>query len=217
MASSCPLCLTDVVTPPIFNIHRPAFRDFFECSLCKLIFVNRKQVLNLNQQKEIYDFHQNHIRASGYINFLMRLVNPVKERFSLASHGLDFGSGPYPMLRELFIEAGYDRVSYYDPIYHPDRSVFNKQYDFITLCEVVEHMVDPLYEFEQILKLLKKNSILVISTGIKQKDIAFSKWSYIQDQTHITFFSNNTFEYIEIFFNLLLVEKKKDLVIFLKR
>jgi SAM-dependent methyltransferase len=182
-----------------------------------LIFVNRQQVLDLAGQEKHYKFHQNDIRAEGYINFLLRLVNPLQERVSKGAKGLDFGSGPYPMLMELLNEKGYHNTFHYDPLYHPDVSVLTGTYDFILLCEVIEHMVDLRDDLQQIVNLLSQGGLFIISTGMNTSEVNFTTWNYIQDPTHINFFSPKTVEFLDQEFGLELLESSHNLLILGKR
>lgn len=213
----CPLCLSSFEKCHFFWKQTIFSRKFYKCSICDLIFVGRNKVLSLEQQKLQYDFHQNNQRTDGYIKFLNRIVQPVIARVAFNARGLDFGSGPYPMLAELLRESGYAKINVYDPIYKIDPDVLLKKYHFITLCEVVEHLIDPRLVFDQLDKILHPGGLLIISTGFRVADDHFFNWYYNQDETHINYFSLKTLCFIKDDLNYEWVERGKDLVIFLKK
>ncbi len=215
MPSSCPLCSSDSVN---FQFHQPLHkRDFYLCENCDLSFVDRAQLLDLKTEKSRYDLHQNDIRSAGYEKFLRRLVNPIIGQFSLDAQGLDYGQGPYPMLLEIMREEGFKNLVGHDPIYHPDQAVFKASYDFITMCEVIEHIYDLKTDLDALVALLRPSAWWVVSTGIKIPGADISKWHYILDDTHINLFSELTFSWMEKEYSLTRVKLDKSLVIFSKK
>ncbi len=214
MASNCPLCKSPEIH---FQFHQKLHsRDFYLCETCDLSFVDRDKLLDRDEEKSRYDLHQNDIRSTGYEKFLRRVINPVISSFSSSAKGLDFGSGPYPMLIEIFNEEGFQHIEGYDPLYRPDSTVFEKKYAFITMCEVIEHIYDLNFEVSRIAELLDPESWLVISTGIKQASAELEKWHYIHDDTHINLFSTKTFEWMERSLGLKIEKLEQSLVIFSK-
>jgi len=212
---SCPLCSGGMIE---FEFHQILHhRDFYLCKSCDLSFVDRKQLLSEDDEKSRYDFHQNDIRTVGYEKFLRRLINPIKEKFAFDAKGLDFGSGPYPMLIEIMNEEGFDNIISYDAIYDPNISVFDNTYDFITACEVLEHVYKLEFELKRIIKSLNIGADLVVSTGVKQPGADITKWHYIHDDTHINLFSLKTFEFMAQKYQLKISKLEKALVIFSKR
>ena len=139
-----------------------------------------------------YERHQNHADATGYRRFLSRLAVPLQARLAPGSRGLDFGSGPGPVLAEMMTEAKHD-VTLYDPFYAPDPEALNGRYDFITASEVVEHLQRPGPELDRLYRLLKPGGLLGIMTKRVIDRKRFSRWHYIRDPTHVCFFSRDTF------------------------
>lgn len=191
-------------------------RDFFLCESCELSFVDRNQLISLKVEKSRYDCHENSVRTPGYEAFLRRIIDPLLKVLSPTSHGLDYGCGPYPMLIEILEEEGFLNILGYDPIYCPKTIPENEKYDFITLCEVIEHMNDPFLEINRISTMLKQGSYLFVSTGLKYEGLNIENWHYIKDDTHVNLFSLKTFEWVEEKWGLRLLSKQKDLVIFSK-
>lgn len=137
---------------------------------------------------------------SGYRKFLSRLSIPLMERLQPGQKGLDFGCGPGPTLSVMMEEAGY-KMELYDPFYYPDRSVLDKSYDFVTSTEVVEHLQNPEKVFSHLFHILNPGGILGLMTKMVVDSNVFKTWHYIQDSTHICFYSRETFEYISDWFS----------------
>lgn len=210
MSSNCPLCLNQHSEHLFFQKHHN--RDFFQCQNCQLIYVSREHVLDLKKQKDHYDQHQNLELTIGYKNFLTRLITPLKEKGLELKRGLDFGSGPYPMLRDLLLKEGFKSISIYDPIYAYDENVLGQKFDYIVCCEVIEHFVDFRAQFELLLSLLETEGLLILSTGLKPADTALKDWSYIQDITHISILSQPVLEYLKEQYDLEYEILGKDLI-----
>lgn len=169
------------------------------------------------EEKKRYDNHNNHELTEGYAKFLNRLISVVDERFEHESLGLDFGSGPYPMLMRLLSEKGYQNLTGFDPYYNNNILYRKKKYDFITMCEVFEHVSKPLEEFKHLIDLLRPKGALIVSTGIFDDQIDFNSWYYTLDETHINFFGRSSFEFLEKETGTELLVIGKDLVIFQKK
>jgi len=125
--------------------------------------------------------------------------------------GLDFGSGPGPVLALMFQEAGYD-ISIYDIYYAPDRETLRRKYDFITCTEVIEHVKTPNLVITQLLTMLKPNAWLGIMTKLVINQAVFQHWHYKNDPTHICFFAKETFLWLADKFNLELELIGKDVI-----
>jgi 2-polyprenyl-3-methyl-5-hydroxy-6-metoxy-1,4-benzoquinol methylase len=86
-------------------------------------------------------------------------------------------------------------VDIYDLFYSPVRSYLTETYDLITLTEVLEHLEDPIHYFELFVKHLNENGILAVMTHFHtNNDVDFLNWHYIRDRSHISFFTDRTFE-----------------------
>jgi len=146
-------------------------------------------------EKAIYDQHENHPDDDNYRAFLRRLSDPLERKLPGSGCGMDFGSGPGPTLSLIMQEAGYD-MQVYDPIYAPDRSVFEQQYDFITATEVFEHLHKPDQVIHQLAGLLRRGGWLGVMTKRIPKDKPFAEWHYTRDPTHVIFFADETFDWM---------------------
>ena len=186
----CPLCSGDTAF-----FHQDAVRQYNRCLTCKLVFVPLTFHVSPEREKEEYDLHENNCEDEGYLKFLSRFSDPFVKTLKSQQCGLDFGCGPGPALAGLIEQHGHS-VALYDPLYHRDRTVFDKKYNFITTTEVVEHFRDPVREFTQLFDMLLPCGSLGIMTKMVKDDSAFSTWHYIRDLTHIAFYSKDTFVYI---------------------
>lgn len=180
-----------------------------------MVFVPDSELISTLDEKKKYDMHENSPEDEGYRRFLSRLLEPMSERLTENSHGLDFGSGPGPTLSLMFEELGHE-MSIYDVFYAPDESVFEKQYDFITSTEVVEHLRRPKIELERLWNSLKPGGWLGLMTQPVLGKERFPKWRYKDDPTHIRFYSELTFQWIALQFRTECVHTRSDVWLFYK-
>jgi hypothetical protein len=171
-------------------------RKYMWCSVCDLVFVPSYQRLSAEEELKRYNLHQNNPDDKRYKKFLSRLFKPLNEKLSPCSRGLDFGSGPGPTLHRMFMDCGHD-MTIYDCFYADDWSVFEFTYDFITATEVVEHLYNPQKELDRLWLCLKPGGFMGIMTGFVESKEAFKKWYYKNDETHVAFYSEKTFKWLE--------------------
>ncbi len=209
--SKCPLCHSEEIS----FFFEDKSRTYQRCSHCKLAYVPEKYWLSNEEEKAVYDLHQNDPLDQGYRRFLSRLSTPLLKKLDTKRKGLDFGCGPGPTLPILLEEEGH-QVELYDPFYQNNSSVFIKKYDFICASEVVEHLHDPNIEFTTLFRILKKGGWLGIMTKMVINEQAFSKWHYIRDLTHVCFYCTRTFEYLAQRFNAELHIVADDVILFKK-
>jgi len=181
-----------------------------------LVFVPERYWLSAEDEKAIYDLHENDSQDQGYRQFLSRLSAPLLTQLKPNQKGLDFGCGPGPTLSVLLEEHGYE-VGLYDPFYYNDASVFDNSYDFICATEVVEHLRDPSRNFSALFNMLNPDGWLGIMTKLVIDKQAFARWHYIQDMTHICFYSRSTFEYLAQRFDAELSFIENDVILLNKR
>ncbi|MDT8382443.1 MAG: class I SAM-dependent methyltransferase [Brevefilum sp.] len=211
MIEPCPLCQFTTTTP-FFSDNR---RDYLRCPQCKLIFVSRDDLLSKKEEKARYDLHQNNPEDAGYHQFLNQFAQPLLKRIGPPpQHGLDFGSGPGPVLAMILEKKGF-KMSLYDPYYSPDPAVLDNSYDFVTCTETIEHFYKPDKDWRLLLSLLKPGAWLGIMTQLVKDPQEFSGMHYIKDMTHVSFFSRHTFQYLADRDNLHL-EIEADNLIFIK-
>jgi len=187
----CPLCSHKSIADYCSDQRR----NYFQCHRCWLVFVPPCQHLSLEQEKAHYDLHQNNPDDLGYRQFLSRLVQPLMAQLAPGMSGLDFGSGPGPTLSVMLEEAGFG-VNIYDIFYAHDPLVLQSDYDFITATEVIEHLSQPGEILEHLWSKIKPGGWLGLMTKMVLDKTAFNRWHYKNDQTHICFYSRETFEYL---------------------
>jgi len=206
----CPLCQTVEGT----DFHQDR-RTYYRCPTCLLVFVLPGQFLSPDEEKAQYDHHENSADDPGYRRFLGRLFDPLSQRLAPNSRGLDFGSGPGPTLSVMFAETGH-RMEIYDPFYAPETGPLQRQYDFITTSEVVEHLHHPRRELDRLWSCLSPGGALGIMTKRVGNREEFPHWHYKNDRTHVCFYSLETFEWLAEYWNATLTVPDDDVVIFVK-
>ncbi|KPA76084.1 hypothetical protein ABB37_08210 [Leptomonas pyrrhocoris] len=205
-AHKCRMCSSDAVL-----FHTDKTREYYQCLTCQLVFVPLEYAISEEEEKAVYDLHENVSGDAGYERFLSRAANPVIEYFSEGNvghnddkvrRGLDFGCGPCTVLANMLSASPhYFHVDSYDLFYFPQNARFLERigyYDFITATEVVEHLADPLAVLRTLWSCLQSNGgILVIMTKRVDGTIErFRNWHYIRDPTHISFFHEHTFAWL---------------------
>ena len=187
----CPLCSDNNIS----HYHSDSQRAYQQCEVCQLVFVAQQYQLSTAEEKAVYDLHQNRPDDLGYRRFLDRLATPLLGALSVPSDGLDFGCGPGPTLSLMLEEPGH-QVALFDPFYANNPALLNRNYDFITATEVVEHLSRPGFELDRLWRLLKPDGLLGIMTKQVIDRTSFATWHYKNDPTHISFFSQATFSYL---------------------
>lgn len=188
---SCPLCQSSQCAA----YHQDKVRQYFQCVHCQLVFADPLSRISAEEEKAIYDLHQNDPQDIGYRQFLRRLSDPLQARLAPGAHGLDFGCGPGPTLSLMLAELGFEMANY-DPFYANEPARLQQHYDFVCATEVIEHCCHPAREWPLLLSLLKPGGYLALMTKLVIDPQAFSRWHYKNDRTHVSFFSQATFEFL---------------------
>lgn len=136
-------------------------------------------------------------------------------RLSKNNRGLDFGCGPGPTLSVMF-EAFGCSMAIYDPFFATDKSVLEIEYDFVTATEVVEHLQRPKQSLNRMWGCVKPGGYLGIMSQLVTGQKAFANWHYKDDDTHICFYSRETFVWLARQWHTELVFVEKDVIIFQK-
>ena len=191
MYSICPLCDKQGIV--FFQDDK---NTFHECPNCQGIFRDRGQFLNLNAEKERYLNHVSDINDKGYHTFVSPILKEVKKHFPKGNMGLDYGCGHTPVLSEFLKKEQY-KMEIFDAVFFKETEVFNKSYDFIVCCEVMEHFYDPYKEFRQMLDLLVPGGKLICKTHLYENQIEFEKWYYKNDPSHVFIYRMETLNWIK--------------------
>eukprot|EP01124_Arcella_intermedia_P025662 TRINITY_DN4637_c0_g1_i1.p1 TRINITY_DN4637_c0_g1~~TRINITY_DN4637_c0_g1_i1.p1 ORF type:complete len:293 (-),score=46.43 TRINITY_DN4637_c0_g1_i1:2-880(-) len=219
---SCPLCLGEdheewfkkVIKTKKTNYSA----EYWKCKECALVFMDKSSYLTKEKEKERYDTHNNNPNDQGYVKFLRRVADPLLIEIGAEPKvGLDFGCGPGPCLSKL-LEEHKHTVHLYDPFYFPDRAPLRPEaFDFITCTEVIEHVKDPAEVFGELRAWLKEGGVLAMMTSFVVERSKFDNWYYHRDQTHICFYSPETFNWVAKKWGFQLKIPAKDVVFLIKK
>ena len=183
--------------------------------MCLATFIDFSCLLKPEDEKARYSAHKNDPADPGYRKFLNKLFVPLIERLGTSKEGLDFGCGTGPALAQMLEDAGH-KVSLYDPFFYPDRTLLEKQYDFVTCTEVFEHLHYPARELKLLDGLLKPGGLLAVMTNFQTDDAMFMRWHYRRDATHVVFYKEETMRYIAQSFGWDIEVPVKDVAFFTK-
>jgi SAM-dependent methyltransferase len=164
--------------------------------VCALVFVDPQEHPSTDAECARYLQHQNRPDDAGYLSFLDPVVQAVRRTIKPGARGLDFGSGPAPVLAGLLTATGY-RMRCHDPFFADQPAALADRYDFVVANEVIEHFREPAKEFETLEKLLCADARLFLRTGRPPRDeTAFLDWHYLSDPTHLAFYHPETIAWI---------------------
>lgn len=208
----CTVCLGD----QLFLLDTIKGVSYWRCPRCEATLMDPGHWLPVEQEKAVYDLHDNHDGDSGYGRFLAKLANPLLKKLSPGSRGLDFGCGPGPVLAGM-LEAGGMEMAIYDPLYFPDTSVLSARYDFITCTEVAEHLHAPLETFNILEQMVRSGGWIGVMTCFQTDDARFAHWHYRRDPTHVVFYRERTMAWLGQNFGLNLEIPAKDVALFQKQ
>jgi len=188
--SSCLLCHSESTA----SYFEDRLHKFFECSNCGTVFRDPATFLSPSEEKERYLTHNNDVNDPDYQEFVSPITEAVQKYYTKEAIGLDYGAGTGPVIAKVLRDQGY-RIELFDPFFHPDKSVLNKNYDFIVCCEVIEHFHRPLEEFQLLQRLLNPGGRLICMTDPLPEE-NFDKWYYKDDPTHVIFYNDENLQWI---------------------
>jgi hypothetical protein len=197
--SSCPLCSGSELVP-VKNSLRPTV-FYRHCGECDLISMDPGFHLSAESEKARYQLHQNSSNDEGYVAFLNPVVEEIAHRFKdrmgdLPVQGLDFGSGPAPVLAEILAAKGFT-MTCYDPFFSSQIDLQSRTFDFVVSTEVLEHMYAPKRELEKIKSLMSQDATFFVQTQLHQGTEFFKNWWYAKDPTHVCFYSLKSFIWMQ--------------------
>ncbi len=207
----CPVCAGGAVRAFIMA----GDRRYWRCETCLATFVDPLHHPDPAAERACYLTHRNDAADPGYRRFLARLADPLLARLAPRSSGLDYGCGPGPALAAMLREAGH-AVALYDPIFHPDPTVLDRRYDFVTCTEAAEHFHRPADEFARLTALLAPGGWLAIMTCFQTDDARFAAWHYRRDPTHVVFYREATLRAIAARHGLSCEVPRKDVALMRK-
>lgn len=204
----CSLCNNETI-----EYAKTRKRNYLFCPFCNSVQMDPDFYISLEKEKQRYELHNNDVSDLGYQNFVKPITSYITNNINKESLGLDFGAGHGPVISEILKSKGY-KIKIYDPFFHNDLSLLDSKYDFIISCEVIEHFHNPDKEFKLLRSLLNPNSKLILMTDPFKSTTDFPKWYYKNDETHVFFYSKQTFQYIKENYDFKNVEIYNRLIIF---
>ncbi len=208
-SQTCVLCSHNATS----LIYQDRKRSFYQCPCCELVFVPSYEHVSFQKEKARYDQHQNSPEDEGYRKFLSQILAPLFSKIDPGCQGLDYGSGPSPVLAQMLREKGFPS-DFYDPFYNDKRELLKIQYDFVTCTEVVEHFRNPRADWEELISLVKKRGWLAVMTQTTPRKMDFDQWYYQRDETHVGFYSDKTFRWIAGAYHLSIEQYGPSIVLF---
>lgn len=148
------------------------------------------------EEEHRYLMHNNDPEHEGYQRFVMPMVSGIRNDFTPADRGIDYGSGGSGIIGYLLRKEGFN-VKAFDPIFCNNSELLAQTYSYIACCEVIEHFHNPAKEFELLRNILVPGGYLYCMTDLYNNQIDFKKWYYKDDSTHVFFYSLDTFEWIK--------------------
>jgi len=205
----CPLCGSNEynlkleknfnLTPWTKNSDDFHLYSYFSCLCCDGIFVDPKNRLSFDIQATVYKTHQNNLESKQYQEYILTCIRPLDSRLKSNMIGVDFGSGPSSILKQELAKKEI-AVFEYDPIFHPSLNLH--AVDFVACIESLEHFHSVSDELDSMIRLLKREGLVLIKSQFHTTANDFKDWYYHRDPTHIFFWSPNTVAYISENWNL---------------
>jgi len=208
---ACPLCFNEVFSS---EIKGPSRQLFHYCENCRLVFSEKQDLPNRQNEKERYLKHENSIQNKGYVRHLNQAIHPALPYLRENMRGLDYGCGPVPTLNRLLEKKGLN-CEFYDPIFFPEHPL--GRYDYIFATECFEHFFSPDAELHKLTHLLESGGILIVMTTLWEDIDKFEAWKYAQDPTHVVFYHQKTFEFICAKYGFELLANHNNRVIILRK
>ncbi|GJL79558.1 MAG: hypothetical protein NPINA01_25470 [Nitrospinaceae bacterium] len=193
-------------------------REYWVCSVCRLIFVPENHFLPEKEEVEHYLKHENSLENQGYVQMFQEKIQVIQNICPNIHSVLDYGCGYEPVLKTLLIREGCE-VEGYDPHFFPDADL-SKPFDLIISTETFEHFQHPGKEIRSLIPLLNPGGYLAVMTRLVPKKNnppsleSFDNWYYKRDPTHIAFYSSETFAWMAHTFGMQIVfNNEKDFVV----
>jgi hypothetical protein len=199
----CPLCQK---SNPIF--YQRENLSYHHCQDCDFYYMNDACFLEDADERSRYLNHQNdpeEIRYSQYLNQILTEIKPFIDRSMV---GLDYGTGPTVSLARVLTEQGYP-CDYYDKYFFPE--IKQSHYDYLILCEVIEHFKNLSAELNNLKNLLTYSKHIFIKTQMCLDEEFFKNWYYPRDPTHVIFFTENSMEILAKKLEMKLIKLSKNI------
>ena len=187
----CKLC--SVSTRDIKDMKKELI--YYRCTNCGFISLDEDFIVTNEREKKQYDQHNNSLENKGYVQMFEDFIDAtIAPYLTTLKSALDFGSGPEPILSVLLERRGLE-VDIYDFYYATHKVYERKKYDLITSTEVFEHLSKPLEVLKLLVNHLNEGGYIALMTKFPpEDDQKFLNWWYRRDPTHISFFTEKSFE-----------------------
>jgi len=160
-----------------------------------------------------YATHNNNRSDEKYVAFLEQLLVPFVQELPPESTVLDYGSGPSPVMAELLRERGF-AINIFDPHFASDEAVLENVYNGIICSETAEHFYAPRRNWQIMARCLNPGGIVGIMTLLHDDEPDIAHWWYVQDPTHVVFYSAKTMGWIAEWQNWRILSINSRVVIF---
>ncbi|WP_119968060.1 MULTISPECIES: methyltransferase domain-containing protein [Shewanella] len=190
-------------------------RAFYTCSDCHLVFANPQSYLMPAALKQRYGRANKASKQKQLVQFIQPLLTQISAQQHGPLTGLNFGRVLDSNSLDKIEHAGHSLYQY-DPFIKIDQHIFNRQYDFICCYRVLEHFQQPAKEWALLSSLLKEGGWLAISTSLLTDLSLFSKWHFKNNPSHVSFYSQQTFDYLAQNSEFKLLFAAKELVLMQK-
>lgn len=189
---NCPICASNRTRP----VECPK-RLFFRCDFCGFSWADPTDLPEEETSRRRYRLHQNNEDHEGYIAFLSRIIDRALMYIGNPRNTLkvlDWGSGPNPIGVKLLKQRGFEAVPW-DPLFANGDPPGKEVFDLAFCIETAEHFTHPVRDFRSFALSLKPGGWGFVHTHISPPgDEEFLQWWYIQDITHVSFYSEKSLE-----------------------
>ena len=209
---NCPICTKE----DLYQVHNTK-RVFYRCTFCGFSFVDPTFYPDAETQKRRYELHNNSEKQKGYVDFLSDIIDRALFYKKNPEKVLDFGSGPNPLAVKLLKERNIDAYTW-DIFFANESFPVQESFDIVLCIEVAEHFIDLQKDFYDLARVLKQNGFAFVHTHISPRtDEDFLCWWYIQDITHISFYSKKSLEILASMNSLDVISIEKEKLSIFKR
>lgn len=180
----CPLCLGSDFRP----LCDVGTREIHHCAGCDLRFVPPIFHLSVDEERRRYLCHDNSFQDTEYIAYLNRCIKDLSRIPVEHPQVLDFGCGQHGVLSDILNKQGVHCTAY-DPLFCIGPNALDQKYDIVILNEVIEHLRDPRHELMRLSNIAR---FMLIRTRLVTPLTDIASWWYVQDPTHIAFYSTRS-------------------------